>query len=100
MCPPLCDPVFGDDDDLVSAPDRGQPVGDGDGCPVFGELFQALLKSSAHSRCQERLSPHPGSGWAGFSGRRGQWRCAASVPLRGVRRVLPHRCHIRPGVPG
>ena len=43
MCPSLCDPVFGDDDDLVSAPDRGQPVGDGDGCPVFGELFQALL---------------------------------------------------------
>ena len=43
MCPSLRDPVFGDDDDLVSAPDRGKPVGNGDGRPVFGELFQALL---------------------------------------------------------
>ena len=43
MGPPLCDPVFGDDDDLICAPDRGQSVSDGDGRPVFGELFQALL---------------------------------------------------------
>ena len=43
MCPSLCDPVFGDNDDLISSPDGGQPVGDGDGRPVFGEFFQTLL---------------------------------------------------------
>ena len=43
MCPPLCDAVFCDDDDLVGVPDGGEAVGDGDGRPSFGEFFQALL---------------------------------------------------------
>ena len=43
MRPSLCDPVFSDNNDLISSPDGGQPVGDGDGRPVPGKLFQALL---------------------------------------------------------
>ena len=43
MCPSLRYPVFGDDDDLIRAPDGGQPVRDGDGGPVFREFLQALL---------------------------------------------------------
>lgn len=35
--------IFCEDDNFVSIFDGGQTVGDGNGCPVFGELFQTVM---------------------------------------------------------
>ena len=100
MCPPLCDPVFGDDDDLIRAPDRGQPVSDGDGRPVFGKLFQTLLNPALAFVVKGACRFIQDQDGRVFQEDTGNGDALFLSPLRDGRRVLPHRCHTRPGVPG
>lgn len=43
---PFRDAVFGNHKDFVRIADRGETVGDRDGCTVFSEFFQAFLDSA------------------------------------------------------
>ena len=46
MGSPFRDAVFGNHKDFVRIADRGETVGDRDGCTVFSEFFQAFLDSA------------------------------------------------------
>ena len=96
MCPAFCDPVLCDDDDLIGIPDGGETVGDGDGRPSFGELFQALLDPAfalvikgagcfVKDKDRRIFQKYTGDGDALFLSRR-----------RGGHPVLRRRCHSRP----
>src|SRR2546426_10251261 len=54
MCPPLDDAPALDDQDLVGAPDRGQPVGDDEGGPAAHQKREAFLNQRLGFRVEAR----------------------------------------------